>query len=185
MPLSCRGGKGCQIMEAVAPAWVASSTKACPHPACCIKRAAIFTASPITVYSWRWAAPTSPQNRVPVAMPMRTFSPSLPNRVSAQRVARSASSWCITGAPNSANTRNPLSPLSKRVTLPSNWWTIVITDRLGLGCKPTNITVTLRCSLTSVPCPLSTRLARAGGMKRCNDSSSPSTSFGVVGLTLI
>src|SRR6266511_801079 len=100
---------------------VAPPTRTVPGSAAVCRRAAMFTASPVAPYSTRFPAPTAPTTTGPVATPTRTASGSTaqPRATSAPysatssamarpaRMARSGSSSCAAGAPNSASTPSP------------------------------------------------------------------------------
>src|SRR4029077_19691069 len=74
-------------------------------PACCSRRAARLTASPVANVDSDSSATTSPDS-----IPMRTSRPSSPTRsrvTRAARTARSASSSCWSGTPKAAITASP------------------------------------------------------------------------------
>jgi hypothetical protein len=76
-----------------------------PAAAACSKRAATLTASPVTSVS-----PSPPTTTSPVLIPMRASSPcpAIACCISdAARTARSASSSCAVGMPNTAMTASP------------------------------------------------------------------------------
>ena len=93
----------------------------CPARPCDCTRAAVLTASPSAAYSTRLPAPIAPTTTGPVWTPTRTPNPSTshPRSTSraysrsrrtirrAARTARSGSSSCAVGAPNSASTPSP------------------------------------------------------------------------------
>ena len=101
--------------------WVAELTSVCPAPAADCRRAAVFTASPVTAYAASAAVPRRPATTRPVLMPMCSASgaPSWSRQrslssaaqaciSSAARKARCGSSSCATGAPKTATTASPM-----------------------------------------------------------------------------
>ena len=100
---------------------VSSPTRTVPGAAWDCSRAAVFTASPSALYSTRPPAPIAPTTTSPVSTPTRTPNPPTPQPRSTSaancamsstirrpaRIARSASSSCATGAPNSASSPSP------------------------------------------------------------------------------
>ena len=98
---------------------VTSPTRTRPGDACDCRRAAVFSASPVAPYSTRPPPPIGPSTTSPVSMPTRTDTESSSVRStmrSAARIARSASSSCVTGAPNSARIPSP----ARSLTVPPN-----------------------------------------------------------------
>ena len=126
-PVASHAGTGCALPFSVSgtsssypTAWrvacmVRSPTVTVPgRPADC-RREATFTVSPVTVY----LSPTAPAMTSPVFTPTRSANAVSPGNhplissmqssiASAARTARSASSSCATGAPNSAITLSPM-----------------------------------------------------------------------------
>ena len=100
---------------------VTSPTRMRPGDACDWRRAAVFSASPVAPYSTRPPPPIGPSTTSPVSMPTRIsigeVSPSVcPTMRSAARIARSASSSCVAGAPKSARIPSP----ARSLTVPPN-----------------------------------------------------------------
>ena len=98
---------------------VTSPTRTPPGGACDCRRAAVFSASPVAPYSIRPPPPIGPRTTSPVSMPTRTDSvggpppPSVSRTMrSAARIARSASSSCVIGAPKSARMPSPARSLT-------------------------------------------------------------------------
>ena len=99
---------------------VTSPTRTHPGDAFDCRRAAVFSASPVAPYSTRPPPPIGPSTTSPVSMPTRTrtteSSPVRSTMRSAARIARSASSSCVTGAPNNARIPSP----ARSLTVPPN-----------------------------------------------------------------
>src|SRR4249919_3103213 len=101
---------------------VTPRTRTHPGDACDCRRAAVFSASPVAPYSTRPPPPIGPSTTSPVSMPTRMASgrpasSSARSTIrSAARIARSASSSCVTGAPKSARIPSP----ARSLTVPPN-----------------------------------------------------------------
>ncbi len=74
LPLTLIGSRVSNSTRAAAPSWMPVSQRMrCPaglRAAASISRAAVFIASPITAYSRRTSAPTTPQKQRPVVTPI-------------------------------------------------------------------------------------------------------------------
>ena len=120
-PFSVIGSRFSNSKRCIASRRVVSLTSTWPSGAADSSRCAVFTASPTTVYA-RCTSPASrPATTSPVFTPMRRDrrTPYLRSRsslsrmidaciASAARIARSASSSCEIGAPNTAITASPM-----------------------------------------------------------------------------
>ncbi len=104
-PFSSSGSTGSATTASRTSACVASPINTSPAAAACSKRAATFTASPVASRS------SVPVTTSPVFTPIRPLIPNAGNasRISpAARHARSASSSCVWGIPNTAITASPM-----------------------------------------------------------------------------
>ena len=120
-PFSTIGSRRSNSNRCIASRRVVSLTSTWPRGAADSKRCAVLTASPTTVYA-RWTSPASrPATTSPVFTPIRSASrtPYVRSRssfrwridaciASAAWIARSASSSCEIGAPNTAMTASPM-----------------------------------------------------------------------------
>ena len=118
LPLSASGSTGSRSATASTRSRVSGPISTSLVPAACSSRAATLTASPVTS---RWPAAGSPDTTSPVLTPVRfwrvtpkrswssAFNPASAACIpAAARTARSASSSCRCGRPNTAITASPM-----------------------------------------------------------------------------
>ena len=104
-PFSSNAGRASTTTASRTRSLVSAPMRTSPFGALCSSRAATLTASPVTSVS-----PSPPTTTSPVLIPIRASSPcsAIASRISAAaRTARSASSSCAVGIPNTAITASP------------------------------------------------------------------------------
>mmetsp|Transcript_10680 Transcript_10680/g.20257 ORF Transcript_10680/g.20257 Transcript_10680/m.20257 type:complete len:201 (-) Transcript_10680:2399-3001(-) len=130
-PFSWIGVLGSNVTADLANSYVSFSHRIPPKPAACISLAAMITLKPTAVYSQRTSEPASPQNTVPVAMPIaggHLSLRSLCEMSSAHLTHLTASSGCTKeGMPKAILKRVPLSSAISLATVPSNLPTLSCT----------------------------------------------------------
>ena len=145
---------------------VCSPIRTSPAEAACSRRAATFTASPVTSVS------PAPDTTSPVLSPIRTSSPRRPttSRISAAaRTARSASSSCTCGSPNTAIAASPTNfstvpPWRSRIVRRSAWYPSMISrSTSGSLCSPSAVepTRSQKTTVTVFLTPLAVPAARS------------------------